>query len=242
MLCIVLAGCSAPKTYSSPQASAPAKPVVTAPAEVADTTLDRLPKRKATKPVLPDELKNDAYEYFGLGSSKPLDLEESTSESPQTITGSQIIRPLSVENGVAKYRLENTGNLADIGTSELELAKDGLRVTKSSVAKIGNKPSLELPASLKPGVTWQSEDEIDSAGRSLKIHSTLKVVGTTTVKTKRGELEALLVESKGSGTENGATAEIKSRSWYVKGVGNVKTVIEQKVAGKTSTITIQISH
>jgi hypothetical protein len=78
----------------------------------------------------PDDLKNEAYDYYGLANNKPMDLELKDNLSPTITSGTQLVTFESFSNGVAKFKIEHTGNLSPMGTEEVGLSKDGVTVLK----------------------------------------------------------------------------------------------------------------
>jgi len=193
---------------------------------------------KPTDAEVPAELKHDAYHYYGLSNSMPMDLEVKYSSRPDSLTGSQTVSLKSMQDGKPTYIVDRTGRLAELGTQDMVLDKDGLFVTSSSFAKVTGR-QIEMPAKLTPGTKWDSTVEVDRPGQQMKIASTYKVVGPQKVKTKAGEREALLITSVGTGTLNGAAVRMESKSWYVRGVGGVKSEVSMSTGGKKEFMTIQ---
>lgn len=194
----------------------------------------------AAKPSLdqiPAELKNEAFAYYGLANSKPMDMEIIDSNSPGAPrTGSQAITFKEMRDGKAIFDLERTGNLTVLGSQEVSLEKDGVWVTKSSLADI--KHEMEIPSDLTPGKTWTSELKLQAGNVDLK--NSFKIVGQEKVKTKVADRDAILITSTSTGTMQGRKVRIESKTWYVRDIGGVKSVVKIVSAdGKTQTMTIQ---
>lgn len=194
----------------------------------------------AAKPsldIIPAELKHEAFAYYGLANSKPMDMEIVDSNNPGTPrTGSQTITFKEMRDGKAIFDLERTGNLTILGSQEVSLEKDGVWVTKSSLADI--KHEMEIPSELTTGKTWNSELKLESANVDLK--NSFKIVGPERVKTKVADRDAILITSTSTGTMQGKKVRIESKTWYVRDVGGVKSVVKIVSAdGKTQTMTIQ---
>jgi len=193
-----------------------------------------------TEGQVPDTLKTDGYHYYGLGYSKPMNLEISISDQPNsTVSGTQTISLKEIKDGVPTYKIERTGPLAKLGAQEVELKPDGIYNTASTVAKVSAK-DLEMPAKLTPGSTWKSHTEVDQGTTKMVNDSVFKVGGIEKVQTKAGEHEGLVITSTGVGTVGDKKVHTTSKSWYVKDLGGVKTVLNTTGAdGKVQVITIQ---
>ena len=191
---------------------------------------------------LPADLKNEAYAYYGLGMTKPLVMEVTSSNQSGIQTGTQEAKLISVEDGKATYEIERTGNLGDLlGGMTVTLERDGIYVKSSTIAKVG-KRDLELPNNLTPGSTWESSTTVDQPGKQLNVVNSFKVVGVQPLKTKAGSYQALLITSTGSGTVNGQNVKMQTKSWYVKDRGAVKAVLSTTSgSGQTSSVTVEES-
>lgn len=244
LIALLIAGCgqgnsSSPSPTTSPagpetKASQPQDaPAVTPPktTDVAtNATVPTEPAKSTPAPVLPAELKNDAYEYYGLALEKPLNLQITLTAQPgNKLSGTTTTTLKEVKDGKAIFEQHRSGALGDM-TVTLSLEKGGVYVT--SISNGTTTPhSMELPAKLTPGLTFKDHSEMEGNGQSIKMDNDEKVVGLTKVKTKLGEYEAMLVTSTGKGTMNGVKMRMDTKSWYVKGRGAVKAEITQYPAG-----------
>lgn len=197
---------------------------------------------EAPKPSLSDvpaDLKHAAYEYYGLTNPKQVDMEIVVDGGARVLTGTQTVELVSVEDGNAVFRIERTGQLAQLGSMDVSVEKDGLYAKSASIGQITR--SLELPADLAVGKEWTSELSLESSGGEMKQKSTMKAVRTETVKTKAGEFkDALRVEGTGTGTFNGQAMTMKMTGWYVKGEGPVRLETEMtKPDGSKTTQAIE---
>jgi hypothetical protein len=199
-------------------------------------------KPSANPGELPADLKNEAYAYYGLGMTKPLVMEVTSSSQSGIQTGTQEAKLISVEDGKATYEIERTGNLGDLlGGMTVTLERDGIYVKSSTIAKVGMR-DLELPNNLAPGSTWESSTTVDQPGKQLNVINSFKVVGVQPLKTKAGNYQALLITSNGSGTVNGQNVKMQTKSWYVKDRGAVKAVLSTTDgSGRTSSVTVEES-
>ncbi len=229
---LVAAGCS-PKDPVTPVASSG-----NAPTNAPDVNITP-PTVALDRSQIPAELKNDAYEYFGLGSEKPVDMQVVVSSEPGVKTGTVTTTLTEVKDGKAVFTIERTGGLIQLGTQKVTLQKEGIYVTESTDAVL-DSPQLELSSNLKPGSTWSSKLKVDKPGSKMELATTYTVKGIEKFRTQKGPREGLLVLAKGSGTANGQPITFESREWYVKGVGGVKAVLVTKMkGGQSQTITIE---
>jgi hypothetical protein len=196
----------------------------------------------ATASKLPDELKTDAYEYYGLVSDKPVRLEIVNGEGAVPQIGTRTFSLDKVENGKATFIQRQGGALESEGDITLSLEKDGLYVMASSRSKL--KPhSLEMPAKLEPGGGWKDHTEMDQDGQKIMLDNDLRIVRKERIATKGGTFDdALYITSTGKGTIGGQPVTLTTQHWYVRGVGPVKQIVEVTTKGKpTRTITIQLA-
>lgn len=192
---------------------------------------------------VPDSLKHDGYQYYGLGNADPITLEVSSSGIQGIQTGTQSFRLVELKDGEAIYEVDRTGNLESLlGSMKLAVTPDGIYVRESSIAKVGDK-DIEMPAKLETGATWSSKTVSEQEGKELNIANSFKVVGVKPIKTKVADYpDALLIESTGEGTVKGQKVRMETKSWYVKGRGGVRAEVKSTDASGTSTvITIQES-
>ncbi len=189
---------------------------------------------------LPDSLKHEAYEYYGLGNDKPMDLERRMEGSPDIVTGSQTYHLKEVKDGKALFVAVRTGGLALIGDTDISLEADGIYAMSSTIGTI-TPHQLELPAKLDIGSKWNAETKIElGGGITIEHKSVNKVIGIQKIKTPAGSYDALLIQSSGPATIQGEHKEIRTRAWFVKGLGAVKMeVVETSKDGSKQTILIQ---
>lgn len=195
--------------------------------------------QRPTLDQIPAELKNEAYYYYGLANSTPMDMEITDTAAPDTPkTGAQTVTLKEIKDGKAIFDVERTGNLAELGSQEVTLEKDGVYVTEATIAKIDHE--LEIPSDLTPGKTWVSDLKVEEAGRSVNLKNSFKIVGKEKVTTKVGVRDAILITSTGKGTMQGQPVRIESKNWYARDIGGVKSIIKIIPAkGPARTMTIQ---
>lgn len=184
-------------------------------------------KEKGAKnypPGFPEALKNDAFDYYGLGNDDPLRMEVLSGAGGVPTYGTRQVRLDKVEGGKAVYVLKQEGALESQGTITLSLEADGLYTMASTASKL--KPhTLEVPAKMDVGTAWK--DHTDMSDRGILLDSDLKVEGRERVATPGGTFDdALRVTSVGGGKWSGKDVVLKTQSWYVSGMGQVKTILE----------------
>lgn len=187
-------------------------------------------------PVLPEDLKTDAYDYYGLANTE--ETKFTITQAGKTDTGTTRYKFVSAGEGKAKFELQNGGALGQLGTVELELSKDGIKTTKMESMTV-DPESFELVSGLTPGKSWKFK--VTLSDKSV-LEGKNEVVGTEEVKTAVSTYkDALLIKSSVTGKQNGKDITSNTKTWLVKGRGQVKTVIEQVQDGKKSTSTIEES-
>ena len=191
---------------------------------------------------MPDSLKNDAFEYYGLGSDKPMRLEVTEGENGIPRTGTRTIKLQKIEGDKATYLLSQAGGLEAQGDITLSLEADGLYTMSSTASKL--KPhSLEMPARLEVGRGWKDHTEMNDG--SISIDFDVKVAGFERVSTPGGTFDdALHITSTGAGKMADGPIDIATDMWYVRGLGAVKQVlnITPKEPGAVKrTITMQLA-
>ncbi len=189
---------------------------------------------------LPEELRNDAFEYYGLSSGEPQKVEVSSSMRPEPEIGAQTFKLREVKDGRALFEVERTGALADQQNGELELREDGLYTVKLYGSAI-DPPQMEIPSDFRPGKSWTSKGAITLPnGQKTELNNTWKVVGEEKLKTKAGEFAAMRIDGGGSMTTAGQKLKVAFKGWFVKGVGAVRIELKTTAPdGKTESVKIE---
>jgi len=216
--------------------------------EKSTTTTDTSPKTtptEAPKPEVPAAIKHDGYAYFGLGSTKAMNVEMRVPSRP-TLTGAILPKLVKVEGDTATFSVERTGGIAaDLGTDTIFVDKTGVYITGTTVGTMTPSKSLQLPANLAPGATWTTHSKVSKTdGTELTENGTYVVKGTEKLTTKVGTYDALMVTSTGTGTVKfqGKTnpATYSAVSYYVKDRGLVKQIINLTLTGQPrNSVTIE---
>jgi hypothetical protein len=174
---------------------------------------------------VPTSLKTDAFDYYGLGSDKPVDFEMVGSGG--TKTGARIVTLKSVNGDKAVFEVQFTGGLDQLGTTEYSLEPGGLFATKSSIGTLKDTHQLEVPAKLDVGVTWKSKVEATLTDNTqLKSDQIYKVVKREQVTTKAGKFDALRIDVTGNSQVGSQKTKDDLKIWLVKGVGPIKMDIK----------------
>src|SRR5688500_898468 len=100
LLSVGLAGCSG--TESKPEAANGGKPP--------EATTANKPIGKVTPADVPADVKHEAFEYYGLDNTAPVELR--MTRGKDKLTGTRINRFMEVKDGNAIYEVEHTGGLS----------------------------------------------------------------------------------------------------------------------------------
>ena len=177
---LVVAGCSAP----------PAKPAV--PAEPKAPNAQAQAPAPAAKPIAPPAEPataqlSEAARYYGVEAKGPIDFELTDSTRKGIQTGSQTMAFKEMVGGNPVYEMKRTGGLSVIGDQTVIVDKAGVRTLASSLGTLKGD-SIELPANIKPGVTWHAKTTLTTpAGQDLTNDNEFSAVGMTDIKTKGGK-------------------------------------------------------
>lgn len=190
---------------------------------------------------LPAELKNDAFEYYGLGRTEPVEFVVISPSLPGgSEEASQTVRLIEVNDGAARFSMTYTGALAAQGEQEMLLKADGLYVVKAG-GKVLPKPEMELPSPLTVGKTWHSHLSMDaSTGDVIEVDADFRVVGPAKVKTKAGEFDAVKVTGTSTMKSKGTVSKQQLTGWYVKGTGQVKLSVKGLNGNPNETMSAEI--
>ncbi|HEY3782055.1 MAG TPA: hypothetical protein VGL56_13300 [Fimbriimonadaceae bacterium] len=221
-LCLAIAGC---KGTTTPSADASTKLAVqkdqssTSYTDAAATTSSG--HVEATLGSIPDNLKTEGFSYFGLDNLKPQTMKVVT-EGQQVQEGGIERKLLKVTPQTALYQQDYIGNLANYGSVQVEARPDGVY----TVAQDGNtlpKPELELPAIPTKGKQWQIDGSTTVGGKAYHEMGTATIIGPQKLKIGDKVYDALLVDETKTINFDKTTWADTDHTWYVKGLGQVKT-------------------
>ncbi len=185
---------------------------------------------------IPAELKNDAFEYYGLGRTDPIKMTVTQNGASEPAT--QTVSLKKVENGIAEFTITNQGGLEKLGEVMVSLDKNGIKVVSVNGQKADSE-TFELPSGLTTGKTWPFK--LESNG--MKLTGSNVVKGTESITTAVGTYkDALLVVSTATGIQSGQKVMLKSKQWLVKGRGQVKAEITNVSGKNTQSVTMSESN
>ncbi|MCH8978479.1 MAG: hypothetical protein IH945_04460 [Armatimonadetes bacterium] len=214
-LLLLVAGCgngeSEPKESSSSNGSS------TAPAEVS---------------AVPENLKNAAYEYYGLGEEATLTYivkmndDVPARDCPQTVTF------VEMEDGSAKFRVTRVGWPSGIGSETLLLNDEGV-FTKALNFGVLDSPALQVPADLALGSEWEAPMRVVNGSQIFSTIFKSRAVREEKTTVEAGTFDCLVIEADMTSTITGSPnpskdgiATSKIVAYYAKGVGTIKMTME----------------
>lgn len=192
---------------------------------------------------VPSALKTDAYDYFGLANAKVVDMEIHTDGKPDVGTGSVQTQFTGMKDGVAMFKTTRTGAIDQFGATDVvSCGPDGVYTVSTSSGTLKAK-HLELPAKLAKGQKWdETTNLVAVSGQKIVEKDTYTVVGIERIHTKRGDFDALRIDSKGTAKIDKQQASTQTRTWYVKGLGPVKCEVSTDLGnGNKQKITLEVS-
>lgn len=232
LVAVTVVGCTPPS--ASPPASSSKGDAKDTPATTADPGTksgEAGTAETAKAPTfadIPAGLKTEAYSYLGFDHEGELHYKMVQGTNPP-ITGSATLSVVSISADSAVIRQSWTGGIAtSMSSSEYQVKADGVFATKVGDKEI-KPPSKELPASPKPGDTWEAPSKLELDSATLDSNK-LKVVGIKKVTVGLGTFDALVITDQVKGTQQGKPLSMDMVGYYVKGIGAVKYVITGKGA------------
>ena len=189
-------------------------------------------------PVLPDSLKNSAYEYYGLGTDKLLTYSVKLGSDLVERDGTVQTTLDSVKGDVATFKIERSGEMAELGFETVELDSKGVTTVGLSIGTVKDT-SLELPADIALGKEWTAKSSIQKGDTLIATTQSNKAAREEKVTVPAGTFDCLVVLSTGDVMTTGATdsrmngkSVLSSTAYYAKGVGIVKMQVTVKLPNK----------
>ena len=181
----------------------------------------------AAAPVMPESLKHEGWEYFGLDQTGDLIYDYTQLEGRDAEEGSMASILQSATADVATYEIRRAGAMKGLGTEVHEVRADGIYVISMLGAEL-EEPVLVMPATPEAGFSWTADLTLPQPGSVLKFtNMTTTVEGIETISSELGELEAMKFTASGdvsrtfdSGTEENSS--VTQTYWVVKGTGLVR--------------------
>lgn len=196
------------------------------------------PEQKEAPIEVGSKFKHDAFAWMGFERTEPFTHEMSDIAGAPATEGTQTLKLMAADEKAAKYQITRDGSMAKLGDEELEVREDGVYQTSMPQHTLA-EPVMVMPADLGVGKAWTSKfNSTGPAGQKVEFTINNKAERIEKVKTKAGEFDALLIISTGSMavTTAGKTEKttLSTKSWYSKGLGNVKMTLEVKRADGTN--------
>jgi hypothetical protein len=214
----------------------PPQQVETSPAPSAEPTGNKSAPVKTD--ALPEDLKTAAYDYYGLQVQRvPMQLRKPGGSA----SGSEEIALEGVTKDAAKYKIIYKGSLDQLGTTMVELRRDGIYAVEAAGKPI-TPPQLELPTDIKPGKTWSIDGtSYLPTGEQVEQHTTVKIVGFEKIRIGSKVYDSLLVRESGTIKVAGNATKMTTNRWFVKGKGAVRMEIKgSDTKGVDSNATLEV--
>ncbi len=189
------------------------------------------PKTDIDRSKVPAELQTDAYRYYGLSNTKPLDMEFTKMPEKSILTGATTARMTKVDKGSATFAVETTGSLHETqGDGTVTLKPDGVWEDTSDKLKV-DRPMLALPTGVEKGKSWKVDSTFTLDSRTAHEKMNFKSEGFKPVTIDKQTHNALYVVGTGTLT-GGSEGPVTIREWFVKDIGMVKMELVQTDKGK----------
>jgi|CXWL01.1.fsa_nt_gi hypothetical protein len=194
-----------------------------------------------SKESIPESFKHAGFQYYGLGFDGPLAYKQASQGNSDDAGQTTVFDRM--EGGKAYFKTSRTGQFSQIGDSEVMVDETGVYTTAVSGKKLTN-PSLEVPADLAPGRTWQSDSTftLDSNGTAIEVSQSMsyQAVKLESTASRAGKFETLKITASGTMTVSGTESKNISTMWFAKGVGFVKMNTELTTGGKTQKLSVEL--
>ena len=182
--------------------------------------------------AVPENLKNAAYEYYGLGQTAPLTYIVKMYDALPASDGTQTVAFDGMKGDGAKFTVTRTGGLSQVGSETLLLDEKGVYTTAISFGVL-EAPSLQIPADLAVGMEWESPMTITKGSQVIVNLVKFLAVRLEETTVAAGTFECLVIEADVTSNVSGSidpsqdgdgTSEIVA--YYAKGIGTVKMSVE----------------
>lgn len=176
---------------------------------------------KAKKTEIPEELMTQGARLFGAPFEREVHMKMTYSIEPGETQEFFVYRDaeVSLKEGVAVVTSKLVNAPFGLDQGEVyEIRKDGVWAV-SVGASTFDPPFRALPVEVTEGATWSYET---SAG-TMRMKAKVVNVRKETVVVPLGEFEAWRVETQGTLEAPGITGSLQEVSYYVEGIGTVKS-------------------
>lgn len=226
-LLILTVGCAPEAKKETPEPAA-----TTGGTEDGSTTVTK----KSDAEDVGDELRHEAYQYYGLGNTKVLVYDLTMNGA--TEEGRQEVNYQGMVESVPTYVINRTGSLSQLGNETLQLKSDGVLLSSTTMGDL-NEPVIALPADVAVGKAWSDTRVITRVdGKVLEMTSNYKVEKSEKVTTPAGDFETLVIVSDGTIKHDGKTEPFRGQIYHAKGIGTVKLSISTGAANSDAAATV----
>jgi hypothetical protein len=196
-------------------------------------------KEPAKVAVIPDSLKSQALDYFGVYGSGTFVYEVVSSDG----SSSELKRELKVANANQNEAVieESASSIGGVQKFEHVVKKDG--VYSRQIYQDGTKGTLQLalPARLAIGAKWTNKTKVEVNGKLADMSSSSKIVGFEKLNVGGKTYDTVKLSEKAS-LAGDNPEEWKTTTWLAKGAGLIKMEIDRTPKGQPtvkSTMTLK---
>ena len=189
--------------------------------------------------TVPEDLRNAAYEYYGLSYEGPLTYSVQMTKELPPRDGTQTVKFEGMEDGAAKFTVTRTGGLSRIGSETLLLNDEGV-FTKAISTGVLDSPALQVPADLALDSEWESEMAVKIGLQNNETRFVARAVREEETTVEAGTFDCLVIEADMTSQITGSAdatkdgeATMKIVVYYSKGIGYVKMTLEGNQADGT---------
>ncbi len=163
------------------------------------------------KQEVPENLKHEGYQYYGLALADELTYDFDYNGSKRQ--GKQKQTYNGFTDGKPRFTIERAEALSNLGTDILEIREDGVYMV-SSREQVLETPILALPAKMEIGKTWEVSQKLkDAQGNEVTLKASNKIEKQEKVTTPAGACDCLVVSMNGTLTVQGKTQKVSGKTW-----------------------------
>jgi hypothetical protein len=198
---------------------------------------------EAAPKSVPEALKHEAFQYFGLGNPGPVKYTFVRVEGDKPEEGAQTAELKAVERDSAAFVVRRDGALTALGTEDIVVKPDGVYLVSSTLGS-PEKPVLVMPAKLDPGSTWGGDYVLRSSdGSEIKYKGKSKIEKRENVSIGGKSYETVMVSESAELEIAGSKRTVSGKTWFAEGVGVVRMRLEVKTPdGKLVKSSIEIAE
>ena len=198
---------------------------------------------ETTPKTVPDSLKHEAFEYFGLGNTGPVKYTFVRVEGDKPESGTQSVELKAVGDGIADFVIRRDGALSALGVEDVQVKPDGVYLVSSTHGS-PEKPVMVMPSKLEPGATWGGDHTLKSPdGSEVKYSGKSKFEKKETLTVAGKSYETILVSESAELELAGSKRSVSGKTWFASGVGVVRMRLEVKTPdGKLVKSSIEIAE